>query len=140
MEFFAQAEVAGMLELLKLAVSGGSLMLTLVLGWYFHGRIDKQEVRFDAKLLAEHEDCRKERENANKSFLGAIEKISEKHSETNKESTAALMETNRTLARATYVQEAVLSRLKFESLGEGDPSESAIRSANDEFEKKNPGR
>lgn len=140
-ELFAQAEVAGTLELIKLAVSGGSLMLTLILGWYFHGRLDKQEVRFDGKLREQADDCKDERNASSKTFLEALERITDKHRDTNKEATAALRETNKTLARATYVQEVALTRMKIcpvegiETL-DTDPSQSAIVRADQAFKKK----
>lgn len=145
----APAPEAGLLQLMNLALSGGSLAVTFVLGWYFINRHDALSLKHDAKIEVATKECKEEREKNTIAFLGALEKqdkenkefvseLADRCHEVHKESTSALREANRTLTRNTWVQEKLVAKFKLIPPADDqfNPSDSTIVQQNDEFERR----
>jgi len=132
-------------SLLQLALSGGSLGVTLVLGWYFSGKLEAGQAKCAAERELTNNAFLKRLEEKDKLFVAAFEKkdveqkeflrsLSDTCHEVHRESSSAVRECNRTLARATYVQEVAISRLKISPVQAVGPTDSQIVRDNNRFE------
>lgn len=129
----------GVVQIVQLVSSLGSVGLVLGIGYYFQTKAD-----------AAAEKCKSEREANTTAFLAQLEKkdieskeflehLTDKCHEVHKESLNTLRETNRTLARATYVQEVIAARLKLSTIQEPPTiTDSQIVKQNDRFEREHP--